>query len=1255
MDKTKQKKSLFKRMIKYGIGGLIVTTVALIAAYFYLTSEGFLKHQLLPWLGEISGSEYRVKTIDVSLWHSTIKVTGVKIGNKDHPFIVGDGSLSFSLLKIIQGNLKVDNLILDNVKVVLRQNRNGEWAIPFGSSAAEKAAQKIRRHLTSEGLDANTRIKDSTKIKVTEVASNEPFPVFLNVSNAVIKHGEFLLQTADGSQLTVADASFQLPKMFNDKLCSFKLMGKLSISAGDAMQVNANQVTLTGAIRLRPDFMMQRLNLELKMDKFNGAVNKIDLAGNKLKATVKSYWDDNGIKIEQLHIAEDRTVDDITQIAGTGMIGFSPFSIDTKIDFDPVSESFTSLALSFFRGNNPGRIKLKYHGNFHYSAGHIKSAGNFYCRRQGDALIEGTTYPLPEFSLSTIHALEIDFKHSILKVDNLEAILLQNDRQVVRLNIAPTSLGVNDVTENPLATTLIVKKLDVGLLQLLFPEYENLMPKTGQFSTKLRLSGKTFKKLRLAGDAELTDFNFMVGTKIYQNFNLHTIFDLSLNNFSKLKLNSWKTFINSEQQQFAQLTADQSDFDLKTQRGKVAFKLSEINYSTLRLLDLSKNDIAALDKLAPFELKLEGLGDIDLNKQQIVLNNFLLDIKHHSVTEMNFSLMEQALFTWNRTGAQSKKLKKIKLKISNMTPTVFNTFIKPSGFVFNHGWLNADIQFSASNFAELLNIKGKTTLYDLDLKVGTRHIRNLQFEQSIDVEIDNYRQLDIRNISGKALLRRQPLFEFEGNGRLKLAQGKGKIRLYFNCPSPLLIDCIGDNSIKKLKFNGNIGLAAENQFKTTRLNGEIKLVELFTDEMNQPLYGKTTFRLKNTPELLHCENFTLDLFSNRTPVIKLMAKASPKIIRGQHWDNIELKSSLIDLKMLEAVLTKPVDESQPKPAPRTEPFHFNLGQGRYRLHTNLGGISYGSKVKGKIISTIYGTEKNIKFAPLNIAINEGVLEIAGSLRSRPQGIQYNLVGDCHTMNISPLFNSLIIGKMKNTQTTIDKLNFRLNGNGIVGNHLWDRMQGELELQVSDISLPNTIRDTTLGNIMFLPLDGIAKFQKLTPLTMLRSSLNSNYYTDMFKTVKDFKFSSGKIKIRSQKKLIYVDKAHFVGPIIRHLQFKGFCGLGSDKRIKLKSSIDLLYLTMNLGIAGTTDYPKLELVKFIPQAIGNNVTKVLDPRNIPSLFKDFKAGWTKTVDKYPRKNQWQRRQGPTKTNSDKEQEQLERKVNDTINRLNELLK
>ncbi len=1255
MKETKQKKSMVKRLVKYGVAGLILAAVLLVATYFYLTSEGFLKHQLLPWLGEISGSEYSAETVDVSLWNSTIKMTGVRVGDRDKPFIVSDIQLSFSLMKIIQGDLKVDNLILDNVKVVLRQNSKGGWDIPFGNSEEEQAANKIRRHLQNEDSKTAIQTVDSAKIAPV-VATNDsakPFPVFLNVSNAVIKHGEFLLETADGSKLTITDASFKLPKMFNDKLCPFKLTGKLSIGAGDNMKVNAEAVTLNGAIRLRPNFMMRRLDLVLDLGEFSGAVNKIDLAGNKLKAVVKSYWDDDGIKIEQLSIKEDSRIEEITNIVGTGMIGFSPFSIDADVNFDPVDESLASLVLSFFRGNNPGQVKVKYHGKFYYSAGHIRSAGKFYCRRQGNALIEGKVYPLPEFSLNTVHDLKIDIKHSILQVDNFEASLLQNDREVVRLNIAPTSLGVDNVTTAPLAMALVIDKLDIGLLQLLFPDHVAVLPQAGQFSTELKLSGKSFKNLRLAGNIDLNDFNFIVGAKNYQNLNLHSVLDLNFTDFSKLKLNSWKTSLNRGSRQFAQLTADQSSFDLKKLQGQAAVKLSGINYSTLRQFPFAPNVMEALGKLAPFELKLSGSSNIDLKAQQIILKNVLLDVKHRSATEINLSLTDSALFSWNKKSSQGKKLKQLRLKISNMTPSVFNVFIKPSGIVFNDGWLNSDILFSVSNLADLLKIKGKIALYDVDLTVGKRSIRNLQIEKSFDAELDNYCQLDIRNISGKALILRRPLFEFEGNGRLEFQNGQGKMRVYFNCPNPQLIDFFVESNIKKLMLNGNVGFEFDDMFNSTRVNGAIKLGELLTDKINQPLSGRTAFKISSVAKLVQCENFSLDLFSSRTPVVKLTAQSSAKVVKGQMQENIELKSTIIDLKLLESLIVRETEQQVPEP--RTAPYHFDLGERFYLFNADLQGITYGKQVQGRLKATIKGNNRRIKISPLQLIINERMLEVNGLLHSQPDGIKYHVIGKSQKISLSPLFESLISGKMKNSRATIDKLNFDLSGNGIAGNRLWDQMHGTLDLDASEISLPNTIRDTTLGNIMFLPLDGVAKFQKFMPINLLQSSLQSGYYKDMFKTVKDFKFDHGMIRARAANRLVYIDECNFIGPLIRKLQFKGWFGLGSEDRIKLDSSLDLLYLTLKLGIAGSRTNPRLELVKFIPQAIGSNVIKVLDPRNIPAIFKNAKDEWDKTIGR-PRTDESQQQLNrsanqPEKTKIDRK---IEKNINRSLNLLNKLL-
>jgi len=176
-----------------------------------------------------------------------------------------------------------------------------------------------------------------------------------------------------------------------------------------------------------------------------------------------------------------------------------------------------------------------------------------------------------------------------------------------------------------------------------------------------------------------------------------------------------------------------------------------------------------------------------------------------------------------------------------------------------------------------------------------------------------------------------------------------------------------------------------------------------------------------------------------------------------------------------------------------------------------------------------------------------------------------------------------------------------------------------------------------------------------PLNLLQSSLQPSYYADMFKTVKEFKFDHGMIRARAANRLVYIDECKFIGPLIRKLQFKGWFGLGSEDKIKLESSLELLYLTLNLGITGSRTKPRLEFVKFIPQAIGSNVIKVLDPRNIPSIFKNAKDEWYKTIGT-PETDESQQQLNrsanqPKKTKIDRK---FEKNINRSLNLLNKLL-
>jgi len=154
---TQRKSRAGKRWIKFFLLLLLIGFVGLIASYFYLTSELFLKYTLLPWLGSISASEYSANTVELSLWHSSLKMTGVRVGSKTHPFITGDLKGSFSLWRILHGDIKVDNLTLDNVKVVLRQHAIRDLVEEGIIQYSRKALVVIRKG--TDLLD-NTRVDD---------------------------------------------------------------------------------------------------------------------------------------------------------------------------------------------------------------------------------------------------------------------------------------------------------------------------------------------------------------------------------------------------------------------------------------------------------------------------------------------------------------------------------------------------------------------------------------------------------------------------------------------------------------------------------------------------------------------------------------------------------------------------------------------------------------------------------------------------------------------------------------------------------------------------------------------------------------------------------------------------------------------------------------------------------------------------------------------------------------------------------------
>ncbi len=113
-----------KKPVKIFISIIAVLIILCIAAYFILTSSFFLKNYAIPYLADKNGYNIKLKTIELSPFGSTLKISDLKIDSqKGLVLSTSKFDASISFFELLGGTLKINKLDLDKTYITIRNQK----------------------------------------------------------------------------------------------------------------------------------------------------------------------------------------------------------------------------------------------------------------------------------------------------------------------------------------------------------------------------------------------------------------------------------------------------------------------------------------------------------------------------------------------------------------------------------------------------------------------------------------------------------------------------------------------------------------------------------------------------------------------------------------------------------------------------------------------------------------------------------------------------------------------------------------------------------------------------------------------------------------------------------------------------------------------------------------------------------------------------------------------------------------------------
>ena len=211
-----------KKFLKFTGITLAVLVVLAVIAYFTVSSQWFIKSQVLPRVAAAVGAPVTAETVSFSPL-SCLEMTGIRVGDPAKPLAeVKTLRVRYDALAVLSKKIVVAEMLVDGAKLSLEQKSDGAWNLPKSFTSTKTTAP-------------------------ASTASAAPFPYALDIRNVRITNAELSFTQAKPvpTTVTVRDVNLTIPavqpgKPFELTLAALATAARNGETLADKMPVTAH-------------------------------------------------------------------------------------------------------------------------------------------------------------------------------------------------------------------------------------------------------------------------------------------------------------------------------------------------------------------------------------------------------------------------------------------------------------------------------------------------------------------------------------------------------------------------------------------------------------------------------------------------------------------------------------------------------------------------------------------------------------------------------------------------------------------------------------------------------------------------------------------------------------------------------------------------------------------------------------------------------------------------------------------------------
>jgi hypothetical protein len=445
-----------KRGLKIAIGVVLAVCVLGTGVLLYVSSELFVRTQILPRAAKSIGCDIHAAEIDFSPF-SSIEFRNLRIGSETDPLMkAGTIRVRYRALSFLSGKIFVDEILLDRIRV----------------------------SMTPEKIEVLSKSRPPSEKEPGKPSEPKKMPELL-LKNVRINDLDLIYsQTGDDPvELQLLNLSLDLPELAGGSDFHLSVAAQAKAAAGEQVDAEIKEIHLDIDGTLGPDTMPTALALKSDVKGIAGTIGPVALDSRRVQVAVQVTGDPAAYELQEFSVMESIGEIKDAALEANGSLAINPFSAELALSLDIAPNSLLNVIGTLLGDLDFDQTAVTYSGHLNLTAGKRLAT-------RGELQVENLTVAAPgipalrPMQISIQHDLDVDLAGRAIALSRLDAKVSDRSRDVVTLELdRPVMMDLqnpdNDATA---AISVLIDRLDLTLLNAFLAERPDVRILSGELS-----------------------------------------------------------------------------------------------------------------------------------------------------------------------------------------------------------------------------------------------------------------------------------------------------------------------------------------------------------------------------------------------------------------------------------------------------------------------------------------------------------------------------------------------------------------------------------------------------------------------------------------------------------------------------------------------------------------------------------------------------------------------------------------------------